>query len=312
MQRRSNMELRNIRYFLAVAEELNFRRAAERLFITQPSLSAQLKKLEEEIDARLLDRDTHRVSLTAAGRSFAESGRRILRDVEDCARTVRRIARGEMGRLSVAFVPSLGHGLLPRIMRRYRRQFPQMELHLVEMDTPQQIEAIGDNRLDVGFIGLGIGTNTASDIKMETVVEERLMAVLPEDHPLLANGQRQLKSLRLSSLANERFVLAARHSAPLYNPWVILLCQQAGFQPQVIQETGQPVTVLNYVAAGIGVSILPAQFSRLSTAGVRFLPLSHPVPLYRYCAAWSKRNEHSALRHIVRVAHEVVALTSQT
>jgi len=294
------MELRHLRYFEAVAEELSFRRAALRLNVTQPSLSTQIRQLEEQVGARLLERDTQRVSLTPAGRQFLEDCRRILRDADESARRAARVFRGEIGHVSIGFVASLGHGLLPSVLCAYRRRFPEVDLRLAEMDTTQQIDALTARRLDLGFIGLGLPKET-SDLRLALVAEEKLVAVLPQDHPL----GRKDKTLRLRALAGERFLLGARQNAPIYNPWVIALCQQAGFQPCDVQETGQPVTVLNYVAAGLGVTLLPAQFSRLPTVGVRFVPLAKPAPVYRYYAAWSPRNETTALLQFLKVAREV-------
>lgn len=299
------MELRHIRYFTAVAEELSFRKAAERLNVTQPSLSEQIRQLEAEIGARLLDRDTHHVALTAAGRSFLESAAKILREAEDGSRTARRIAQGETGQLSIGFVASLGHGLLPGILRAYREKFPDVELRLAEMETTQQIEALNAKQLDLGFVGLGMPSKEITDLELLTIREEKLVAVVPQDHPLATSVRYRKKALPLAALAKERLLLGARQNASLYNPWLIVLCQQAGFQPHVVQEIGQPVTVLNYVAAGLGVTILPAQFSRLPTVGVRFLPLAKPVPSYRYCATWSSQNKHSALSHFIEIARQV-------
>jgi DNA-binding transcriptional LysR family regulator len=295
------MELRHLRYFEAVAEELNFRRAARRMNVTQPSLSTQIRQLEEEMQARLLERDTHRVSLTPAGRRFLEDCRRLLRDAAESARTARRISRGEAGQLSIGFVASLGYGLLPRVLRACRKKYPDVDLRLAELDTTQQIQALAAGQLDLGFIGLGLPRET-SDLRLELVAEEKLVAVLPQDHPRATAGGRRARSIRLRALATERLLLSARQSAPIYNPWILTLCQQAGFQPHEVQEAGQSVTVLNYVAAGLGVTILPAQFSRLPTAGVRFVPLAAPAPIYRYYAAWQPQNRHIALRHLVEIA----------
>ena len=295
------MELRHWRYFEAVAEELNFRRAAKRLNMTQPSLSTQIRQLEEEMNTKLLERDTHRVSLTPAGRHFLEDCRRLLRDAGESVREAQRISRGEAGQLSIGFVASLGHGLLPRVLRAYRKKFPDVELRLTEMDTTQQIEALEARKLDLGFIGLGLPRET-SNVRLTLVAEEKLVAVLPQDHLLARHGKSPSKSLRLRALAGERFLLSDRQNAPIYNPWIIILCQQAGFQPHDVQEVGQPVTVLNYVAAGLGVTVLPAQFSRLSTVGVRFVPLAAPAPGYRYYAAWWPENQHPALKHFVEIA----------
>jgi len=295
------MELRHLRYFIAVAEELNFRRAAERLHLSQPTLSAQIRALEGEVEARLLERDTHHVSLTPAGRRFLEDSRRLLRDADEAIRAARRVARGEAGELSIGFVGSLGHGFLPRVLRVYRQRFPEVALRLTELDTSRQIEALLERRIDLGFIGLGL-TGETSELRLEPVAEERLVAIFPQGHPLSCRGGRRAASLPLSALAGENLLLAERSSAPLYNPWLLVLCHQAGFQPRSVQEAGQPITVLNYVAAGLGVSILPAQYEQIATEGVTFVPLAPPVPPYRYCAAWLPKNRHPALPLFVETA----------
>jgi DNA-binding transcriptional LysR family regulator len=147
------MELRHARYFVAVSEELNFRRAAERLHLAQPSLSTQIRLLEEDVGVQLLERDSHKVELTPAGRSFLEGCRRLLQDADDFCRTARQIARGETGPLSIGFVPSLAHGLLPSVLRVFRQRFPDVQLFLSEMDSTAQIEQIAGHRIDFGFIG---------------------------------------------------------------------------------------------------------------------------------------------------------------
>lgn len=298
------MELRHLRYFVAVAEELNFRRAAQRLRVAQPPLSTQVRQLEEEIGARLLERDSHRVALTAAGAAFLEHGRRILHDAEEAAHAARRAARGETGRLSIGFVASLAQGVLPGVLRDYRKQFPAVELSLKEMDTAQQMEELAARRLDLGFIGLGL-PQESSELELAVVAEEPLVAALPEDHPLARDPRR--KSVQLSALSKEKFFLAARQNAPVYNPWLMVLCQQAGFQPQVAREADRPATALNYVAAGFGVTIVPAQFGRTPTPGVRFLTLSGSVPRYRYCAAWRRDAGTPALGRFIVAAREAAA-----
>ena len=343
------MELRHARYFVAVAEELNFRRAAELLHLAQPSLSTQIRLLEEDVGVQLLERDSHKVELTPAGRSFLEGCRRLLQDADNYTRTARRIARGESVPLSIGFVPSLAHGLLPSVLRLFRQRFPDVQLLLSEMDSTAQIEQIAGNRIDLGLIGLGLPKDIP-ELEIVVVAEERLVAAIPQDHPLahksrksiplkaLANerffglpkdipeleivvvaeerlvaaipqdhplAHKSRKSIPLKALANERFLLGSRVNAPVFNPWIIVLCQQAGFQPHVVQESGQPMTVLNYVAAGLGVTILPEQFSRLVTAGVCFIPLARPTPGYRYCAARLRNNRNPALAHFIRIACEV-------
>ena len=293
------MELRHLRYFVAVAERLHFRQAAEALRVSQPALSSQIRQLEGEVGARLLDRSTHHVVLTPAGRRFLARARQLLRDADDAALAARREAAGEVGEIILGFVPSLTYHLLPLLLRAFRRQMPKVELRLQEMDTVQQIEALVRHRIDLGFIGLGL-TRETDELRLAQVDEERLVAVLPEDHPLLRKRRRQ--ELALTELAHTPLYLAARETAPLYNPWIIVLCQQAGFQPNVVLEAGQPATTISYAAAGMGATILPAQYAKLCPPGVRFIPLAKPVPRYRYFAAWSETNLHPALARFVEIA----------
>ena len=295
------MELRHARYFVAVAEELNFRRAAARLRLAQPSLSTQIRLLEEDVGVQLLERDSHKVELTPAGQSFLEGCRRLLQDADSYAVTARQIARGESIPLSIGFVPSLAHGLLPSVLRRFRQRFPDVKLLLNEMDSTAQIEQIAGNRIDLGLIGLGL-PKEMPELEIVVVAEERLVAAIPQDHPL---ARRPRKVIPLKTLAAEHFLLGSRLNAPVFNPWIIVLCQQAGFQPHVLQESGQPMTVLNYVAAGLGITILPEQFSRLVTAGIRFIPLARPTPGYRYCAARMRQNRNPVVANFIRIAGEV-------
>jgi DNA-binding transcriptional LysR family regulator len=292
-----------MRYFLAVGEELNFRKAAERMHIAQPSLSVQIQQMEDEIGTPLLERNTHQVALTAAGSEFLESCRRLLRDVEDSKQKALRIARGDWGQLSIGFVASLGYQLLPKTLQAYRSKFPDVELQLLEMDTSRQLKAIEDHRLDLGFIGLGQSEKLAG-LEVTPVTQERLFAVVPQNHPL-AKPANEKGGVALHSFANEVFLLAEAKSAPLFNPWLKVLCHQSGFHPRVIQESGQTVTVLNYVAAGLGITILPAQYRHLAIAGVSFLPLVRPIVYYHYYAAWLPQNKYSALHMFIKIARQV-------
>jgi len=200
------MELRHVRYFVAVAEELNFRRAAERLHLTQPSLSTQIRRLEEDVGVQLLERDSHKVELNPAGRSSLEGCRRLIQDADNYTRTARRIARGESVPLTIGFVPSLAHGLLPSVLRLFRQRFPDVQLLLSEMDSTAQIEQIASNRIDLGLIGLGLPKDIP-ELEIVVVAEERLVAAIPQDHPLTHKSH---ESIPLKTLAEERFVLGSR------------------------------------------------------------------------------------------------------
>lgn len=291
------MELRHLRYFVAVAEALNFRRAAERLHISQPPLTTQLRQLEEEIGAKLLERDSHHVTLTAAGGVFLRSCRQILHDADTAAQAARRAARGETGRLAIGFLASLAHGIVPTLLRDYRRRFPNVELTLAEMDTSQQVEELSERRLDVGLMGAEAPLES-TELESLVIAEEPLIAALPEDHSLARR-----RSFPLAALAHEKFVLASRQNASGYNRWLIRICEKAGFKPHIARESyRRTTTVLNYVAAGFGVTVVPAQFSRVPTSGIVFVPLAQRTPRYRYSAVWHREGCTPVLEGFLAVA----------
>src|SRR4051795_5181142 len=189
------MELRHLRYFVAVAEELHFRRAAERLHMSQPPLSQQIRQLEEEVGAQLLLRNQHRVELTASGAAFLERAREILDAVEDAARQARRVQRGEVGRLAVGFVGSAMYSFVPELLRAFREHAPDIALRLHERGTTEQLRQLDDGRLDVGFLRT---PGRWPGLSFETVLEEQVVVAMPDVHPL---AQRPI--VRLSDLTGE-------------------------------------------------------------------------------------------------------------
>ena len=187
------MELRHLRYFVVVAEELHFRRAAERLHMSQPPLSQQIRQLEEEIGATLLLRNQRQVELTAAGQAFFIRAREILDAVEDAARQARRVQRGEVGRLAVGFVGSAMYSFVPELLRTFRDHAPDITLRLHELGTSEQLRQLEDGRLDVGFIRV---PRARPELKIETVVEEPVVAALPDAHPLAHAAAAQARRPR--------------------------------------------------------------------------------------------------------------------
>ncbi len=290
------MELRHLRYFAAVAEELNFRRAAERLHVAQPALSAQIRHLEEELGARLLDRDRHHVALTAAGKVFLEHSQHVLRAAGEAVRAAGRAARGETGRLSIGFIAQLSYEWLPNVLRSFRRQFADVEITLTELTPTRQIEELVARRLDLGIIGLGL-PEAHEELEVAVMSEERLAVALPLDHPLARR-----RTLALGELAREKFIFTARADAPAFSPWLMALCSRAGFEPGIALEADRSPSALNYVAAGFGVAIFPAQIGRLAMPSVRFVPLDRATPRYQLCAAWRRDNRTPALERFLTTA----------
>jgi DNA-binding transcriptional LysR family regulator len=258
------MELRHVRYFVAVAEELHFGRAAARVHVAQPALSRQIRALEAEMGLRLFERDRRRVALTAAGTAFLDEAKSLLGHVVRAVEEARRADRGEFGLLRIGYVPAVANTGLPEIVRAFRNRFPGVEVRLQEMNPAMQVEALLRNRVDVGFIR---GPIHEPAIAVQTVLEEPLVAALPAGHRLSRH-----KRIGLAMLAREPFVLQARSRGPGSHDQILAICRGAGFSPWVVQE-GSQTDVVSLVASGAGVAIVPASLRPIRRAGIVYRPL---------------------------------------
>ena len=293
------MELRHLSYFIAVAEELHFGRAAKRLNISQPPLSFQIRQLEEEIGVRLFNRTRRRVELTAAGAVFLTEARRIMAMTSEAVRQTNRADKGEIGRLSIGFIGSANYSVLPKVIREFRKQYQDVELSLTEMNTSHQIEALLDGRIQVAFMRppKGIGDK---EISVEPVFREPLVAAMPRNHPL-----RRESALPLRRLAKEPFIMIPRQRGPGFFDHIITLCQQEGFSPHIVLEASQFHTVIGLVAAGIGVSILPASMQRFPIEGVVFRTIAGGAETV-LDMSWVTGNQSLILQNFIHVARKVV------
>ena len=280
------MELRQLRYFLAVAEELSFVRAAERLQIAQPPLSRQIRQLEQEMGVELFRRTKRRVELTEAGEAFVIEARQILAQVEQGIGTAQRASRGEIGRLVVGFEGSSTYDVIPMSLKIYRDRFPEVELVVYALTTEEQIEALLEGRIDLGFV---VSPLNDSRLVIETILSESLVVALPQNHPLSTQSEVEVQQLE-----SEPFITFQRdRGCGLYDR-VITLCQMAGFSPRVIQEADEMQVILGFVAAGLGISLLSASVEHFQRPGVvyRSLRSSTKVTL---AMAW-QRDKPSAVR----------------
>jgi DNA-binding transcriptional LysR family regulator len=259
------LELRHLRYFREVVDELHFGRAAARLAVTQPTLSVQIRQLEEIVGARLFDRHTRQVSLTAAGRVLDDAARRLLRDLDAAIETTRQAQAGQVGVLRVGFGPTLMQSTLGDVVRTYRQRHPGVRVDLRELPTSEQITALVHGDLDVGFVR---GAEADPRLHVELFAREPLVIALHRDHRL-ANAAR----VPLSALAGEPWVLFPRAIAPRLHERVIEACARAGFRPNVVQESREVYTTVGLVGAGVGVTIVPDTVRRLSWAGAVFKPI---------------------------------------
>jgi len=288
------MELRHLRYFVVVAEELHFRRAAERLHMSQPPLSQQIRALEEEIGVQLLTRNQRRVELTAAGAAFLGRAREILDAVEDAARQARRVQRGEVGRLAVGFVGSAMYTFVPELLQSFREQFPDVTLRLAERGTTEQLRQLEDGRLDVGFIR---APRTHPDLTIETLLWEPVVAALPDLHPLAAE-----LTLSLDDLRGQPLVLLSRTGAPGLRAAVDGTIDQLGGEDNIVQEAAEMQTVIGLVAAGVGISIVPESVRALMRRGVSYRPLEGEAPGVPLQMAWRAGDESPVLTAFLAMA----------
>ncbi|HBO1231987.1 TPA: LysR family transcriptional regulator [Pseudomonas aeruginosa] len=283
------MELRHLRYFIAVAEELHFGRAAERLGISQPPLSQQIQALEEEIGARLFERTNRRVELTDAGRLFLDESRQVLAQVDKAVLLARRAHLGELGELKIGFTSSAPFtSTIPSSIHAFRKAYPDVHLDLQEMSSRQVLKALLEESLQVGVIR---PLALPDAVHWVELFREPLVAVLRADHPLAAGSE---DGLAIAALAEEPFVFFPRsYGTGLYDQ-VIALTRQAGFSPRIAQEASEAMTIIGLVSAGLGVSILPASFRRTRVDGVVYRTLSDPEAT---TAVWlvRRQNEGSPL-----------------
>jgi DNA-binding transcriptional LysR family regulator len=268
------MELRQLRYFIAVAEELHFTRAALRMHIGQPPLSQAIQSLEEDIGAQLFERTKRSVKLTTAGELFLIDARRILAMTESARDTAKKAALGETGELRIGFTFSTPFtSLFSNVIKDYRASYPEVRLSFHELSTNRQLEQIEKQQLDLGFIRPPNGATEENmkipHLRLNLLRRDPLMVVLPVSHAL-----SKKKKVALKELAEESFIMYPHKAGTGIYPQVMRLCHAQGFTPKVSHEVGEASTIIGLVAAACGISILPGSFERLQMEGVAYRPIS--------------------------------------
>lgn len=293
MYMNSSIELRHLRAFITLAEELHFGRAAARLGIAQPPLSQQIQRLEAMLEVKLLERTSRRVQLTDAGQAFRVEAERILLAMDGAVTAARRAGRGEAGELKVAFAATVMFLALPRIIREFRDQFPGVHLDLREMPTGPQLAALHAGEIDIGFVR---EPRPDASLEIETVMREPLRIAVNRTHPLAARA-----TLAVKHLADEPFVLFPAELAPGLHAQVMGLCRAAGFEPRIVEESRELYTTVSLVEAGVGVSIVPASVEKLGWRGVRYRPIPSSAAETRISAAWRKDRDRPVIRSFMQV-----------
>ena len=291
------MELRHLRYFVAVAEEMHFGRAAQRLHIVQPALSKQISALERELGVELFSRTKRSVAFTPAGQAFYNEARDVLRRVERATDLTKLAATGALGTLEIGFTSPIIWSVLQPILRRQREVFPGVRLHLKELHTSPQLRLLRDGKLNAGFVRTP-GRDELLEFK--PVLHEGIVIALPEDHRL-ATQER----IDLAELADERFILVSRDTAPGFFDDCIALCQSYGFSPAVVEEGNTPAALYGMVAAGLGVSLGPTSASRIPWTGVAFkLPTREPV-IVEFAVAYRRNDPSQTLAAFLTAVDQV-------
>ena len=279
-----NIELRHLRYFIAVAEELHFGHAAARLNISQPPLSQQIQILEQQIGARLFARTNRSVSLTEAGRQFLADSRQILSQVDDAAARAARLHHGETGELRIGFTSSAPFiKAVSDTLSTFRRRYPDVHIQTRETNTREQIVPLNEGALDLGLMR---NTQLPDTLVWERVLREPLLAMVPRDHPLASKPRVSLREL-----AREPFVFFDPHVGTGLYADILGLMRRYDLTPAITQEVGEAMTIIGLVAAGLGVSILPASFRRVQLLEMCWLPIEEQDAVSEMWLVWSKHHE---------------------
>lgn len=290
-----------MRYFVVVAEEQNFSRAAERLHMAQPPLSDQIKRLENELGVQLFTRTSRGARLTEAGRLLLVEARRIFVQVEQTTEMVSRVGNGEVGRLTIGFVPSASNDVLPSVLRRFRDKYPDVQLYLQEMNPDWLVRGLYEGRIDVSFFYLPFEDG---GLAHRPVSREPLVVALPEDHPL--SGEQELD---LRNLAEEPFVLPAKYEMPGLHAQVMEACRQAGFVPQAVQkEIWLMQTIVGLVAGGLGVALVPSSLRNLRRKGVVYKTVRDLSPTVEMGVVWRHDEDAPVLHSFLKVVEKVFDL----
>src|SRR2546421_12922232 len=291
------MELRQMRYFVAVAEALSFTRGAEKLHLAQPSLTRQIKNLEEEIGVRLLDRTKARVSLTPEGQSFLVDAKRVLELSEEIVESVRHFSRHELAPLNIGYVANLFYDLLPVTLASFQRSFPTVPINLFDMTCGDQFRALQDGKIDLGFVGLREPIEERG-LQFRSIASYKTVAALAKSNPLAKKP-----IIKLRDLEPTFFIGMSERAYPGYRHWLTTTCQQVGFTPKVLQDADIERALIQAVAAGLGVALLPDQVKKLPYENVVFRPLS-PTVVTESCIAWKAENRSAALKAYVHIVKE--------
>tara|TARA_R110002020_G_scaffold5982_2_gene24840 strand:- start:263 stop:1156 length:894 start_codon:yes stop_codon:yes gene_type:complete len=285
------MELRHLSYFKAVAEELNFRKAAERLFISQPGLSRQIKQLEELLEVKLFERDQKHVELTVAGNYLKGEVDFVLNHLQITKSQLKLIASGKIGELRIGFLGSASNQVLPDLLSKLNSQQPLISTSLEELSNAVQVEMIEKDKLDLGFVRLA---SVPNDLEMKVVLRDSFSLVVPKDHPIQIQDFHSVNQFR-----DESFVLFSSDYSNLYYEQIIGICKDAGFSPRIRHKSVHALTIFKLVENGMGVAIVPTSLKEGYELNVRFMQVPNIPQFTELSAIWKAENRNPALKQVL-------------
>lgn len=298
------MELRRLKYFAAVAEELNFTRAAERLNIAQPPLSQQIHQLETELGVQLFKRTKRQVELTATGKIFLKNVYKIFDDIEKAYDIAQRTHRGEIGIITVGFTGTATFDILPNLIRAYRRSFPLVDLTVHQLNTTDQVHSLLKGEVNVGILCAPIEN---PELNSMVVQQEPFIIAIPENHRLVSKSD----PIEVQELSTDLFIMTPRKAGQIYYDTIINICHNAGFSPNVAQETYELHTSISLVAAGIGVALVPYSFQNFQLKGVVYRQLKNSVSTLKTALAWRKDETSPLVHRFIGLAKEIIHTKKQ-
>lgn len=283
------LELRHYKYFMAVAEALHYRKAAERLFISQPGLSRQIKQMEEILETQLFIRDKKKVQLTPAGEYLKKELEVTLTHLEQTTKQVRLIGKGQMGEIRIGFLGSAMQEVIPSMLLQLKKEYPEIHTSLEELSNKAQVNAILKNQLDIGFVRL---SRIPRGLRIKPVFEDTFSLVLPKNHALSESNFKGMKQL-----SEADFILFAQDYSPLYYDTVMSICEDAGFKPQISHKSVHAQTIFKLVENGLGISIVPTALQHGFQLNVKFIELAKIKQRAVLSVLWKDDHHNLALKH---------------
>ncbi|UKJ06190.1 LysR family transcriptional regulator [Solitalea lacus] len=293
----NQIELRHLNYFRMLAEELHYRKASEKLFISQSALSQQIRQLEQLLEVLLFDRTNKKVALTDAGKLFYNDTVEVLNKVESALINLELLKKGNTGQIKIGFVASAIESILPNLLKKFNTECPNIKLQLDELSNREQLHALKNDSLDLGFMRSNL---VESDYKIKSVFKETFSLVLPNDHSLT-----EKTFINVGQLRDESFILFPNDQSQLYYQQIINLFADQGFSPKIAHHSIHAPTIFKLVENGMGLSILPTSLATSENKGIRFIELKNIPQRTVLFAVWKKNNKNPALSYLLEMLQEV-------